>query len=163
MGEFAEDVLSISHHKLRSRPALTDPFRKRFGYFMVHEAIGNALTLDVLVQAIERAKSAKPKAVTEALHGARFEGGWTKAMPGGAVQFDQTGLNTLSVPIMVQWRKQGAGDGLAERYRQSFPGMALTVSIECISAGAIAASLCAPATLLVFAEEVFVRAVCCTA
>ena len=85
---------------------MTDPFRKRFGSFMVHEAIESAVTLDVLVQAIERAKSAKPKAIIEALHGARFEGGWTKAMPGGAIQFDQTGLNTLSVPIMVQWRKR---------------------------------------------------------
>ena len=96
---------------------------------MVHEAIESAVTLDVLVQAIERAKSAKPKAVTEALHGARFEGGWTKALPGGAVQFDQTGLNTLLVPIMVQWRKQGAGDSLAERHRKSFPSMALTVIV----------------------------------
>ena len=60
----------------------------------------------MLVQAIERAKSAKPKAIIEALHGSRFEGGWTKAMPGGAVQFDQTGLNTLSGPIMVQWRNK---------------------------------------------------------
>jgi hypothetical protein len=41
-----------------------------------------------------------------ALHGGHFEGGWTKAMPGAAVQFDQTGLNTLSIPIMVQWRKK---------------------------------------------------------
>jgi branched-chain amino acid transport system substrate-binding protein len=73
---------------------------------MVHEAIESAVTLDVLVQAIERAKSAKPKAVIEALRGVRFEGGWTKAMPGGAVQFDQTGLNTLSLPIMVQWRNR---------------------------------------------------------
>ena len=85
---------------------MTDPFRKRYGYFMVHEAIESAVALYVLVQAIERAKSAKPKAVTEALHGGRFEGGWTKAMPGAAVQFDQTGLNTLLVPIMVQWRKK---------------------------------------------------------
>jgi branched-chain amino acid transport system substrate-binding protein len=106
IGEFAEDVLSISPTNYDLAPALTDPFRKRFGFFMVHEAIENAVTLDVLVQAMERAKSAKPKAVTEALHGVRFEGGWTKAMPGGAVQFDQTGLNTLSVPIMVQWRKK---------------------------------------------------------
>jgi branched-chain amino acid transport system substrate-binding protein len=106
LGEFAEDVLSISPTNYDLAPALTDPFRKRFGFFMVHEAIESAVSLDVLVQAIERAKSAKPKAVTEALHGARFESGWTKAMPGGAVQFDQTGLNTLSVPIMVQWRKQ---------------------------------------------------------
>jgi branched-chain amino acid transport system substrate-binding protein len=106
LGEFAEDVLSISPTNYDLAPALTDSFRKRFGFFMVHEAIESAVTLDVLVQAIERAKSAKPKAVTEALHGARFEGGWTKALPGGAVQFDQTGLNTLLVPIMVQWRKR---------------------------------------------------------
>ncbi len=106
LGEFAEGVLSISPTNYDLAPALTDRFRKRFGYFMVHEAIESAVTLDVLVQAIERAKSAKPKAVTEALHGERFEGGWTKAMPGGAVQFDQTGLNTLSVPIMVQWRNK---------------------------------------------------------
>ena len=106
LGEFAEGVLSISPSNYDLAPALTDPFRKRFGYFMVHEAIEHAVALDVLVQAIERAKSAKPKAVTEALHGVRFEGGWTKAMPGGAVRFDQTGLNTLSVPIMVQWRNK---------------------------------------------------------
>jgi branched-chain amino acid transport system substrate-binding protein len=106
LGEFAEDVLSISPSNYDLAPALTDPFRKRFGYFMVHEAIEHAVALDVLVQAIERAKSAKPKAVTEALHGVRFERGWTKAMPGGAVQFDQTGLNTLAVPIMVQWRSK---------------------------------------------------------
>src|SRR5262245_27996860 len=106
LGEFAEDVLSISPTNYDLAPALTDPFRKRFGYFMVHEAIESAVSLDVLVQAIERAKSAKPKAVTKALHGGRFDDGWTKAMPGGAVQFDQTGLNTLAVPIMVQWRSK---------------------------------------------------------
>src|SRR3984893_10811055 len=82
LGEFAEDVLSISPSNYDLAPALTERFRKRFGYFMVHEAIESAVELYVLVQAIERAKSAKPKAVTEALHGGRFEGGWTKAMPG---------------------------------------------------------------------------------
>jgi branched-chain amino acid transport system substrate-binding protein len=106
LGEFAEDVFSISPTNYDLAPTLTDRFRKRFGDFMVQEAIGHAVALDVLAQAIERAKSAKPKAVIEALHGARFEGGWTNAMPGGAVQFDQTGLNTLSVPVMVQWRKK---------------------------------------------------------
>ena len=106
LGEFAEDVLSISPTNYDLAPALTDKFYKRFGFFMVHEAIESAVTLDVFAQAIERAKSANPKAVTEALHGGRFEGGWTKAMPGGAIQFDQSGLNTLLVPIMVQWRKR---------------------------------------------------------
>jgi branched-chain amino acid transport system substrate-binding protein len=106
LGEFAEAVFSISPTNYDLAPALTDKFSKRFGYFMVHEAIEQAVALDVLVQAIERAKSAKPKAVTAALHSIRFDGGWTKAMPGGVVQFDQTGLNTLSVPIMVQWRNK---------------------------------------------------------
>jgi branched-chain amino acid transport system substrate-binding protein len=53
---------------------------------------------------MERAKSAKPKDVTASLHDGRFEAGWARAMPGGAVQFDETGLNTISTPIMVQWR-----------------------------------------------------------
>ena len=106
LGEFAEDVLSISPSNYDLAPALTDPFRKRFGDFMEHDAIEYAVALDLVLQAIERAKSAKPRAVTEVLHAARFESGWTKAMPGGAVQFDQTGLNTLSVPVMVQWRKK---------------------------------------------------------
>src|SRR5262249_36484905 len=61
LGEFAEDVLSISPTNYDLAPALTDPFRKRFGYFMVHEAIESAVALDVLVQAIESAKSANPK------------------------------------------------------------------------------------------------------
>jgi branched-chain amino acid transport system substrate-binding protein len=104
LGELAEGVLSVSPTNYDLAPALTDQFRKRFGSFMMHEAIECAVALDVLVQAIERARSAKPKAVTEALHGMRFEGGWTKAMPGGAVEFDQAGLNTLLAPIMVQWR-----------------------------------------------------------
>jgi branched-chain amino acid transport system substrate-binding protein len=106
LGEFAEDILSISPTNYDLAPALTDKFRERFGFFMVHEAIESAVTLDVLAQAIERAKSANPKAVTEALHSGRFDGGWTKAMPGGAIQFDQSGLNTLLAPIMVQWRNK---------------------------------------------------------
>ena len=42
LGEFAEDVLSISPTNYDLAPALTDLFRKRFGYFMVHEAIEQA-------------------------------------------------------------------------------------------------------------------------
>src|SRR2546423_7264869 len=40
-------VCDISISPFRSRPALTDKFRKRFGFFMVHEAIESAVTLDV--------------------------------------------------------------------------------------------------------------------
>jgi branched-chain amino acid transport system substrate-binding protein len=104
LGPFADGVLSIAPANYDLAPEFTERFRRRFGYFMVHEAVEHAVCLDVLVQAIERAKSAKPEDVAGALRGGRFEGGWTKAMTGGAVQFDKTGLNTLSVPVMVQWR-----------------------------------------------------------
>ena len=106
LGEFAEGVLSISPANYDLAPELTERFRKRFGYFMVHEALEHAVCMDVLAQAMEKAKSAKSEDLRKALHGGRFEGGWTKAMTGGAVQFDNTGLNTLSVPVMVQWRNK---------------------------------------------------------
>jgi branched-chain amino acid transport system substrate-binding protein len=106
LGEFSENVLSVNTSNYDLAPDLTERFRKRFGYFMVHEALENAVALDVLVQAIEKAKSAKPEDVAAALRGGKFTGGWTQAMTGGAVEFDQTGLNVRSVPLMVQWQKQ---------------------------------------------------------
>jgi branched-chain amino acid transport system substrate-binding protein len=106
LGEFAEGVLSIAPANYDLDTSLTDRFRKRFGYFMVHEALEHAVALDVLVQAIEKAKSVKAEDVTMALRGGKFTGGWTKAMTGGAVEFDSTGLNTASIPVMVQWRKK---------------------------------------------------------
>jgi branched-chain amino acid transport system substrate-binding protein len=106
LGEFAEGVLSIAPANYDLAPSMTEQFRNRFGFFMVHEAIESAASLDVLCQAMERAKSAKPNDVTASLHDGRFDAGWAKAMPGGAVQFDESGLNTISVPIMVQWRNR---------------------------------------------------------
>jgi branched-chain amino acid transport system substrate-binding protein len=104
LGEFAENVLSIDTSNYDLAPELTDRFRTRFGYFMVHEALEHAVCLEIVVQAIKKAKSAKAEDVAAALRGAKFTGGWIDGMTGGAVQFDQTGLNVLSVPLMVQWR-----------------------------------------------------------
>ena len=106
LGEFAEGVLSVAPANYDHRPELTERFRKKYGYFMVHEALEHAVCLDVLVQAIERAKSAKAEEVAKQLRGGRFEGGWARAMTGDAVHFDETGLNKLSVPVMVQWRNK---------------------------------------------------------
>ena len=104
LGEFSENVLSINTSNYDLAPDLTERFRKRFGYFMVHEALEHAVCLEVLMQAIKKAKSAKAEDVAGALRGAKFTGGWINGMTGGAVQFDKTGLNVLSVPLMVQWR-----------------------------------------------------------
>lgn len=106
LGQFAEGVLSISPANYDLAPEYTERFRKRFGYFMVHEALEHAVAMSVLAQALEKAKSAKPAAVRDVLRSTRFTEGWAKAMTGGAVVFDKTGLNTLAVPVMTQWQKK---------------------------------------------------------
>ena len=103
LGEFAEGVLSVAPANYDLAPDLTKPFRERYGYFMVHEALEHAVCLDVLVQAIEKTGKTDAASLRTALRETRFEGGWTKAMTGGAVDFDEAGLNTLSIPVMVQW------------------------------------------------------------
>ena len=105
LGEYAENVLSISPSNYDLAPELTDRFRKRFGYFMVHEAIEHAVTLDVLARAMDKAKSKDPPTIRQALLDTSFDQGWAKAMPGGGVKFDAKGLNARAVPIMVQWRR----------------------------------------------------------
>lgn len=108
LGDYAENVMSIAPGNYDQDPSLTDAFKKRYGYFMVHEALEHAVCLDVLAKALEKAGKADPNAVRETLHSTRFEGGWCNAMTGRAVKFDETGLNTLAKPLMVQWR----GDNL---------------------------------------------------
>lgn len=105
LGEYAEGVLSIAPANYDLAPQFTERYRKRYGAFMVHEALEHAVCMSVLAQAIDKAKSVKPDAVRDALRNTKFSDGWAQAMTGGAVKFDATGLNTLAEPVLVQWRK----------------------------------------------------------
>lgn len=104
LGPFAEGVLSIAPVNYDQAPEFTDRFRKRFGYFMVHEAVEHAVLMDTLVRAIGVAKSAAPAAIRDALRATSFTEGWALAMGATGVKFDDTGLNIRAVPVMVQWR-----------------------------------------------------------
>jgi branched-chain amino acid transport system substrate-binding protein len=121
LGEYAENVLSINTSNYDLAPEMTERFQKRFGYFMVHEALEHAVALDILAQAMEKTKSSKPEVVSAALRGGRFSDGWARAMTGGAVQFDSTGLNTLAVPVMVQWRKRALVTVWPKEYARAKP------------------------------------------
>ncbi len=103
LGEFSDDVLSVSPANYDRVPEMTNRFRERFGYFMVHEALEHAVCLGVLAEAMDIAQSADPAKVRDTLHKERFDKGWSTAMT-GAVKFDETGLNTLAKPVMVQWQ-----------------------------------------------------------
>ena len=104
LGPFAEGVLSIAPANYDLAPELTERFRKRYGYFMVHEALEHGVMMDNLARAMEVAGSSTPAAVRDALRSTRFTEGWSQAMTGKAVAYDATGLNTLAEPVMVQWR-----------------------------------------------------------
>ena len=103
LGEFSNDVLSVSPANYDRVPEMTNRFRERYGYFMVHEALEHAVCLGVLAEAMDIAKSSDPAKVRDTLHKERFDKGWSTAMT-GAVKFDETGLNTLAKPVMVQWQ-----------------------------------------------------------
>ncbi len=90
--------------QLRFDTAATERYRKRFNAFMVHEALEHAVSLDVLAQSINAAKSAKPEDITQALRANTFTQGWAKAMTNGKVKFDDSGLNIHAEPVMVQWQ-----------------------------------------------------------
>ena len=104
LGPFAEGVLSIAPANYDQAPEYTGRFRKRFGYFMVHEALEHAVLMDNLARAMEAAKSAAPAAIRDALRATSFTEGWSQAMGAAGVKYDDTGLNTRAVPVMVQWR-----------------------------------------------------------
>jgi branched-chain amino acid transport system substrate-binding protein len=106
LGPYANGVLSICSANYDFAPALTERYRKRFNAFMVHEAIEHAVSLDVLNQAINAAKSAAPDAISKALHSVTFSEGWAKAMTNGKVKFDDNGLNIHAEPMMVQWQNK---------------------------------------------------------
>jgi branched-chain amino acid transport system substrate-binding protein len=105
LGDYANGVLSICSANYDLDPALTERYRRRYSAFMVHEALEHAVSLDVLAQAINAAKSAAPNDIRKTLGSMTFTEGWAKAMTNGVVKFDNTGLNVHAEPVMVQWQK----------------------------------------------------------
>lgn len=105
LGDLSDGVLSIAPANYDQTPEYTERFRKRFGYFMVHEAIEHAALTGVLASALEIAKSTNPDALRAALLGNTFDQGWATVMTGGSVRFDATGHNKTAYPVMVQWQK----------------------------------------------------------
>ncbi len=105
LGELADNVLSITPSAYDQAPEYTERFRKRFGYFMVHEAQEHAACMGVLHSALEKAGLADPAKLREAIATGKFDQGWATVMSGGVVEFDEKGRNPHAAPLMVQWRR----------------------------------------------------------
>jgi branched-chain amino acid transport system substrate-binding protein len=116
LGDLADNVLSISPAAYDQAPEYTERFRKRFGYFMVHEAQEHAACMGVLHSALEQTASADPAKLREAMATGKFDQGWATVMSGGVVEFDDAGRNPHASPLMVQWR----GNELVTVYPKQF-------------------------------------------
>lgn len=106
LGEYSDGVLSICSANYDLDTEATERYRKRFKSFMVHEAQEHAVAMDVLIQAINGAKSAKSEDIAGALRSTTFTQGWAKTMTNAQVKFDDTGLNVAAEPVMVQWQNK---------------------------------------------------------
>jgi branched-chain amino acid transport system substrate-binding protein len=119
LGDYADGVLSICSANYDLDTAATQRYRKRYDAFMVHEALEHAVCLDVLIQSINAAKSAKSEDITKTMRSMKFTDGWAKAMTNGVIEFDETGLNPHAEPVMVQWQKNELATVWPEKFAKA--------------------------------------------
>lgn len=73
--------------------------------FMTPDAIGGYLEASIILAAIEKAGSADPLKVNEAIKSLKITSGpATTVFPGGDISFDGKGMINNSVPVVVQWQ-----------------------------------------------------------
>jgi len=112
LGEYAEGVLSVSTAADDYVPEMREKYEAKHGTIMPHDALLYAAGAEALFLAIDKAGSAAPAKVREALTEIKHCENFAKASPSGCIEFDETGLNAGTFPIMVQWR----GDQLVTVY-----------------------------------------------
>jgi branched-chain amino acid transport system substrate-binding protein len=86
-------------------PAISAAYQKRFGEFLMEHAGEGYVMIWVLADAIERAASADPGKVRDALAKTNLTKGPGSVMPGCRVEFDDKGWNKNVHPVMTQWQK----------------------------------------------------------
>lgn len=81
-------------------------FRKAYPKlsFPTQEAGEDYTAVNLIANAINSAKSSDPQKIRDAMANMNGGSGQTSIMPGGAVKFNSTGLNTGTPVIVVQWQ-----------------------------------------------------------
>lgn len=74
--------------------------------FMPQESGESYVAVYLIKEAIERAGSAEPQQIRDALAEMNVDSGPQAAMPPGQIAFDETGMNEFATPIMIQWRDE---------------------------------------------------------
>jgi branched-chain amino acid transport system substrate-binding protein len=84
---------------------VTSRFETKFGgTFMPAESGTEYVGVKLIAAAIEKAGSADPEKVAEALRTLDITDGAALLFPGSAIKFDKTGLNVKTYPLMIQYQ-----------------------------------------------------------
>jgi branched-chain amino acid transport system substrate-binding protein len=106
-GKLAEGLQGVahwSHDMSEDSQKVNAEFQKRTGNFLFEYAGGVVAQTFMIADALERAASADPKKVAEALATLDVSSGYAAMCPGGKVKFGSDGKNIHAHPVGVQWQ-----------------------------------------------------------
>ncbi len=107
VGKLAEGLQGVAHWNHDSDPnaqKLSEEYKKRYGEFLFEYGGGLIAQTYMIVDALERAQSADPQKVHEALTTLDVSSGFAAMGPGGKVKFGPDGKNVYGHPVGVQWQ-----------------------------------------------------------
>jgi branched-chain amino acid transport system substrate-binding protein len=107
VGKLAEGLQGVAHwnHDVsEDAQKVNAEFKKRTGEFLFEYAGGLIAQTFMLADALERAGSADPQKVREALSTLDVSSGYAAMAPGGRVKIGPDGKNIYGHPVGVQWQ-----------------------------------------------------------
>jgi branched-chain amino acid transport system substrate-binding protein len=107
VGKAAEGLQGVAHwnHDINDDAQKVNvEFKKRTGDFAFEYAGGLVAQTFMLADALERAASADPQKVRDALSTLDVSSGYAAMAPGGKVKFGPDGKNVYGRPVGVQWQ-----------------------------------------------------------
>ena len=107
VGKLAEGLQGVAHwnHDISAdSEKVNAEYKKRTGEFLFEYAGGLVAQTFMIAEAMERAASADPQKVREALSALDVSSGFAAMAPGGRVKFGPDGKNIYGRPVGVQWQ-----------------------------------------------------------
>jgi branched-chain amino acid transport system substrate-binding protein len=107
VGKLAEGLQGVAHwnHDMSDdAQKVNAEYKKRTGDFLFEYAGGLVAQTFMIADALERAGSADPQKVREALSTLDVSSGYAAMAPGGKVKFGPDGKNIYGHPVGVQWQ-----------------------------------------------------------
>ena len=107
VGQLAEGLQGVAHwnHDMDDNAQKVNAaYKQRTGEFLFEYAGGLVAQTFMIADALERAQSADPQKVRDAIAALDVSSGYAAMCPGGKVKFGPDGKNIYGHPVGVQWQ-----------------------------------------------------------